>query len=359
MVTNNPRFKDCPIQICMAPLAVRPLQRFWSFTDSWWHVVPTPLRLKYLRGSVGLPMDSDARGFPLESNFAQTLLHYTYMKELPSITKWGIRAGINCGKSAGNCVHLSADHYDAEHYMYCAKQLAQGDLTLPTVVGFPPKPEQNAEVIVNFDRLYATNPELCQDEGFSITCKALYDIPWHCLEAAICRDTMILVWVNQEFYDKYLVVPNAVNIFGTGASSSSSAAPTFANPVDAREETPSGSLAACIDDLFKSMTISMHCAMCMNCFRKEQVGTIWCYSCGTPMTMQERLPISPEHIALMVQDSSDKLMAKLGLRIRTTDPTDARRVRGAKKRIFDGLTWSQRMRTWRKGAYKKKGSSYT
>ena len=117
---------------------------------------------------------------------------------------------------------------------------------------------------------------------------------------------MILEWVNPEFYDKYLVVPNAFNIFGTGASSSSSAAPTFANPVDAREETPSGSLAACIDDLFKSMTISMHCAMCMNCFKTERVGTIWCYSCGTPMTMQERLPISPEHIALMVQDSSDK-----------------------------------------------------
>ena len=56
----------------------------------------------------------------------------------------------------------------------------------------------------------------------------------------------------------------------------------------------------------------------------------------------------------MVQDSSEKLLATLGLRIRVTDPTDARRVRGAKKRICDGMSWSQRMRTWRKGAYKKK-----
>ena len=131
-------------------------------------------------------------------------------------------------------------------------------------------------------------------------------------------------------------MPDTVNIFGTGASSSSSAAPTTANPVDAREETPSGSMAAGIDGLFKDMTISKHCAMCMNCFKKEQVGTIWCYNCGTPMTMQERLPISTEHLAIMVQDSSDKLMARLGLRIRTTDSTDARRIRGTKKRDFDG-----------------------
>ena len=121
------------------------------------------------------------------------------MKELPSITKRGIRAGINCGKSAGNCVHLSADQYDAEHYKHCEKQLAQGDLTLPAAVGFPPEAEQSAEVIVNFDRLYGTDPELCQDEGFSITCKALYDIPWDCLEAAICRDTRILVMGKSRF----------------------------------------------------------------------------------------------------------------------------------------------------------------
>ena len=102
------------------------------------------------------------------------------------------------------------------------------------------------------------------------------------------------------------------------------------------------------------MTISKHCAMCMSCFKKEQVGTIWCYNCGTPMTMQERLPISTEHLGVMVQDSSDKLMARLGLRNRTTDSTDARRIRGTKKRVFDGLTCAQRMRSWRKGAYKKK-----
>ena len=56
----------------------------------------------------------------------------------------------------------------------------------------------------------------------------------------------------------------------------------------------------------------------------------------------------------MVQDSSEKLLATLGLRIRVTDPTDARRVRGEKQRTYDGMSWSQRMRTWRKGAYKKK-----
>ena len=48
------------------------------FTDRWWVQVPTPLRIKYLRGNAGVPMDSDAWGFPLPSDFAETLLHFTF-----------------------------------------------------------------------------------------------------------------------------------------------------------------------------------------------------------------------------------------------------------------------------------------
>ena len=145
------------------------------FTDRWWVQVPTPLRIKYLRGNAGVPMDSDARGFPLPSDFAETLLHFTFVKYLSSITRWGIKAGINCGKSSGNCVHLSAAEYDATQYRTCVQRLAQGDLELPHAVGFPPKPENNAKVVVNYAKLYDLNPELCEDESFSITCKAKFE----------------------------------------------------------------------------------------------------------------------------------------------------------------------------------------
>ena len=127
------------------------------------------------------------------------------------------------------------------------------------------------------------------------------------------------MWVNTDFYDKYLVVSDTssvrvdddpiteCNVFGTGASSSSDVAPTAANPITAREETHSD-LAARIDKLFLEMSISKSCAMCLQCFAKEQVGTIWCYSCGNPMSMQEKLPLTHAQILSMVQDSSKSLL---------------------------------------------------
>ena len=97
--------------------------------------MPTPLRLKYTRGNAGVPMDSDARGYPLESKFVPTLIHYTSMKNKSSIAKYGIMAGVYGGKAAGNCVHFSVAGYDPDLYRDSAKLLAQGDLLLPAVVG--------------------------------------------------------------------------------------------------------------------------------------------------------------------------------------------------------------------------------
>ncbi len=106
--------------------------------------------------------------------------------------------------------------------------------------------------MVNYARLHDLNPELCQDEGFSITCKAKFDIPWTCLEAAFNKDTNTLMWVNPESYGKYLILPDSgntpdddkpvteFNIFGTCPSSSSDVLPTAAPTIDAREETRSG-----------------------------------------------------------------------------------------------------------------------
>ena len=100
--------------------------------------------------------------------------------------------------------------------------------------------------------------------------------------------------------------------------------------------------------------------MCLKCFAKEQVGTIWCYSCGNPMEMQEKLPLTHAQILSMVQDSSKELLQELGLRVRETDSVTPHRIRGPRRRphgdtaeiTVGGLTWAQRMRDWRKAAYK-------
>ena len=73
---------------------------------------------------------------------SETLLQFIFVKYLSSITRWGIKAGINCGKSSGNCVHLSAAEYDATQYRTCVQRLAQGDLELPHAVGFPPNSKE-------------------------------------------------------------------------------------------------------------------------------------------------------------------------------------------------------------------------
>ena len=111
---------------------------------------------------------------------------------------------------------------------------------------------------------------------------------------------------------------SSFNIFGTAASSSSDVLPNAAGTIDAREETRGG-LAARIDKLFLEKSISNNCAMCLNCLANEQIGTIWCYSCGNPMEMQEKLPLTHAQILSMIQDSSKKLLQELGLRVRETD----------------------------------------
>ena len=84
------------------------------------------------------------------------------------------------------------------------------------------------------------------------------------------------------------------------------------------------------------------------------------------MSMQEKLPLTHAQILSMVQDSSNILLQELGLRVRETDSaSDPRKIRGPRARerrsqdssgeiTIGGLTWPQRMREWRKAAYKKK-----
>ena len=80
------------------------------------------------------------------------------------------------------------------------------------------------------------------------------------------------------------------------------------------------------------------------------------------MEMQEKLPLTHAQILSMAQDSSKKLLQELGLRVRETDSVTPHRIRGPRRRphgdtaeiTVGGLTWAQRMREWRKSAYKKK-----
>ena len=83
------------------------------------------------------------------------------------------------------------------------------------------------------------------------------------------------------------------------------------------------------------------------------------------MSMQKKMPLTPAQILSMVQDSSKTLLQELGLRVRETDSaSDPRKIRGPRARerrsqdssgeiTIGGLTWPQRMREWRKAAYKK------
>ncbi len=140
------------------------------------------------------------------------------MKFVSEITKHGLKPGIICNTSVRNCVHFSLEIYDAAEYSAAAKRLAEGDLSLPARIGYPPRGD--AELILNYDAVFDSGAELMQEEAFAVTSKAFHTIPWQCIEVAICRKTRVLVWVNPDFYDKWLI--RQVNVYGDGASSSSS-----------------------------------------------------------------------------------------------------------------------------------------
>ena len=73
------------------------------------------------------------------------------------------------------------------------------------------------------------------------------------------------------------------------------------------------------------------------------------------MSTQKDLPISAAQIAEMVQDSSEQLLATLGLRVKIVNvASDSRRARGIKARVYRGVSWPERCKMWRKGARKKK-----
>ena len=273
------------------------------------------------------------------------------MRNLSSITRWGIKSGFDCSKSTESCVYLAAADYDDTEYKSCAQKLLDHDLILPHVVGYPPKGDHDTKVIVNYARLNKLQPELCQYESFAISCKSRFSIPWNCLEAAINTITNSLLWVNPDFYGTYLAKPAGATHLEVKVEP----------PDEEQEETPN--LAARVSQLLLEKCADRNCALCTRCARKEQVGTLWCYDCGEPMVMQKGLPMRHADIVNLTpqrsitataapsSSSSGKGKTEQGETHRATGKGSQRDVHGF---TVGNLTRAQRMRQWRKSAFKKK-----
>ena len=126
----------------------------WPWTAAWWRVVPTPMRVKITRGHAGPALDDDAWGTALPRGFAPSLRHFTKMKFVSDITKFGLKPGIICNTSARNCVHFSMDTYDPVQYAAAAKRLEEGDLSLPARICYPPRADYDCELILNYDAVF-------------------------------------------------------------------------------------------------------------------------------------------------------------------------------------------------------------
>ena len=164
--------------------------------------------------------------------------------------------------------------------------------------------------------------------------------------------TNTLMWVNPDFYSYYFVAP-------AGATQVEVKVET---QEEAKEETPS--LVQRVNQLLLEKCVNKNCAICTRCMAREQIGTIWCYSCGEPMVMQKDLPMSHSKIAALTQEKSRSPPAE---RTSTSTGSAAKTEQGETQRstddwcphgdstiTFGNLTWTQRMRGWRKSAYKKK-----
>ena len=190
------------------------LESYAPFSEAWWQHVPTPLRLKFI-GCSTVDIEPEARGVPLPYDFTGTLLHYTCRKHLHSITRWGLLCGRDCSKSGNMCIYLAATEWDHDKYQAATRKQYEGNLELPQLIGFPPKPTHDARVYINMKRLCQRNPspDLRQAENFTISCAPGSVIPWNCLEAAVCMKNNSLIWVNPDFYYAYLslkLVPSVV-----------------------------------------------------------------------------------------------------------------------------------------------------
>ena len=315
------------------------LEPYAPFSEAWWQHVITPLRLKFI-GCSTVEIEPEARGVPLPHDFTGTLLHYTCRKHLHSITRWGLLCGRNCGKSGDMCIYLASTEWDHDKYQAATRMQNEGNLELPQLIGFPPKPTQDVRIYINMKRLCSRNPppDLRQAENFTISCAPGAVIPWNCMEAAVSMEKNSLIWVNPDFYYAYLslqLVPSDI-----AATISAEDWVRHAEEHKARQRRNAESHDR-VDQLLLDKFRGVNISLCTMCATKEQVGTLWCYLCQRPMIQREPLPIPHNMIQMLVCDHAPD------------------HERGNAPITVGGMTWGQRVLMWRKGCFKKKYSDGT
>ena len=232
---------------------------------------------------------------------------------------------------------LAAGDFNQNEYTAATRKLSEDELALPHIVGFPPKAAHDVRIYVNFERLYRTHPgpDLRQAENFAISCAPSFAIPWNCLEAAVSMKENALLWVNPDFFAAYLsrhldpppgatrITPEQWTWYGTPQTER-----------QRRNERANVRVDQLLLDKYRTANI----ALCPVCVIKQQIGTLWCYSCARPMIAREPLPISHDMIKALVCSEA---------------PNHAI-TRGNAPMTVGGLTWDQRMLSWRKSCFKKK-----
>ena len=104
-----------------------------------------------------------------------------------------------------------------------------------------------------------------------------------------------------------------------------------------------------LGNLWSDFATSTQVAVCPWCRRKEALGTISCYSCGTIMTNS---PMSSSQINAAGQAWVDELSNSLGLMIKPAEERDVPSYRGPRSRL--PKTWEARCTEHLRGSTKKK-----
>ena len=147
-----------------------------------------------------------------------------------------------------------------------------------------------------------------------------------------------LLWVNPDYFAAYLTrhldpPPEATRITPEQW--------TWQGPPQTERQRRNEQANVRVDQLLLNKYRGANIALCPVCVIKQQIGTLWCYSCARPMIAKEPLPISHDMIkALVCSEAPDHAL------IRGNAPNAPITV--------GGLTWDQRMLAWRKSNFKKK-----
>ena len=149
-----------------------------------------------------------------------------------------------------------------------------------------------------------------------------------------------LLWINPDFHSVYFRSPFEPP---PGATRTDSSHWTWQGPAKTERQRKHDELNARVDQRLLDKFRGANVAICPKCIIKQQVGTIWCYSCAGPMITKQPLPISHDEIKTLVFLTAPD-------RSRVPASGNASNV----PVTVGNLTWEQRMLQWRKATFKKK-----